>query len=123
MKQYDLLIVDDEKRFADMLARRLKLRDCICEVCYSGQEALKILKRKNFFLVLLDLHLPDIYGTEVLTRIKEMDLNTSVIIVTAHGTEKDRQECIQQGASAFMQKPVGIEKVMSALTRLRERSA
>jgi DNA-binding response OmpR family regulator len=125
MKLYNLLIVDDEKRFADMLARRLNLRGCNCEVCYSGQEALNILerKRKNFDLILLDLRLPDIYGTEVLTRIKDMDSNTPVIIVTAHGTEKDRRECIQQGACAFMQKPLGIEKLMSILTRLREISA
>jgi DNA-binding NtrC family response regulator len=123
MKQYDLLIVDDEKRFADMLARRLKLRDCICEVCYSGQEALKILKRKNFFLVLLDLHLPDIYGTEVLIRIKEMDARTPVIILTGHGTEKDRRECMQQGAYAFMHKPLGIDELMTILARIREIAA
>ena len=60
MKQYHLLIVDDEKRFADMLAKRLDLRGCKCDVCYSGQEALNILERKKFFLILLDLHLPDI---------------------------------------------------------------
>ena len=47
MKQYNLLIVDDEQRFADMLARRLNLRGCHCEVCYSGREAFKILKKKK----------------------------------------------------------------------------
>ena len=123
MKQYSLLVVDDEQRFADMLARRLNLRGCNCEVCYGGQDALNILKRKNFDLILLDLHLPDIYGTEVLARIKEMDSKTPVIIVTAHGTENDRQQCIQQGAHAFMHKPLGIATIMSILARLREMSA
>ena len=123
MKQYSLLIVDDEKRFADMLAMRLNLRGCNCEVSYSGQEALDILKRKNFDLVLLDLHLPDIYGTEVLARIKKFDSKTPVIIVTAHGTEKDRQECTQQGAYALFHKPVGIESLMGILAQLREMSA
>ncbi len=123
MKQYSLLIVDDEQRFADMLARRLNLRGCNCDVCYRGREALKILKRKNFDLILLDLHLPDIYGTEVLTRIKEIDSRTPVIIVTAHGTEKDRQECNQQGAYAFMHKPLDIEELMSILVQLKELSA
>jgi len=89
MKQYDLLIVDDEKRFADMLARRLNLRGCSCSVCYSGQEALDILLQKRFHLILLDLHLPDIYGSEVLARIKKIDSKTPVIIVTGHGTQKD----------------------------------
>jgi DNA-binding response OmpR family regulator len=123
MKQYPILIVDDEQRFADMLARRLNLRGCNCEVCYNGQEALNILKGKNFDLILLDLHLPDIYGTEVLTRINEADSKTPVIVVTAHGTEKDRLECIQQGAYAFKYKPLDIEELVSILAQLREMSA
>ncbi|MBW2431280.1 MAG: response regulator [Deltaproteobacteria bacterium] len=123
MKHYSLLIVDDEQRFADMLARRLNLRGCNCEVCYRGQEALNILKQKNFDLILLDLHLPDIYGTKVLARIKKIYSKTPVIIVTAHGTEKDEQECIQQGAYAFMHKPLGIVTIMSILAQLREMSA
>jgi two-component system, OmpR family, response regulator len=123
MKQYNLLIVDDEQRFADMLARRLNLRGCNCEVCYSGRETFKILKKKKIHLVLLDLHLPDIYGTEVLIRIRKYDERTPVIIVTGHGTEKDRRECMQQGAYAFMHKPVGIDELMTILAEIMEKSA
>ena len=123
MKQYHLLIVDDEKRYADMLAKRLNLRGCNCEVCYNGQEALNILRQQNFFLILLDLRLPDIYGVEVLTRIKENGDRTPVIILTWHGTEKDRQECIRLGAYAFMHKPLGIEELMAILAQIREESA
>jgi len=122
MKHYHLLIVDDEKRFANMLAKRLTLRGCQCEVCYNGRQALDLVGRKNFSLILLDLHLPDIYGTDVLMRIKEMDSKTPVIIVTAHGTEKDRKECIQQGAYAFVHKPLGIEELMAMLARIEDMS-
>ena len=120
MKRYDLLIVDDEKRFANMLAKRLSLRGCQCEVCYNGQQALDLIGHKDFFLILLDLHLPDIYGTEVLTRIREYDERTPVIIVTGHGTEKDRRECMQQGAYAFMHKPVAIDELMTILAEIGE---
>jgi two-component system, OmpR family, response regulator len=123
MKQYNLLIVDDEQRFADMLARRLNLRGCNCEVCYSGREALNILKQKKMHLILLDLYLPDIYGTEVLTRIRKNDERTPVIIVTGHGTEKDRRDCMQRGAYAFMHKPVGIDELMTILAEIGEKSA
>ncbi len=125
MKQYNLLIVDDEQRFADMLAKRLNLRGCVCEVCYRGQEALTILKQKQkkFSLILLDLHLPDIYGSEVLTRIKETDTRTPVIILTGHGTEKDRRECMQLGAYAFKHKPLGIDELMTILAQIGEESA
>jgi DNA-binding response OmpR family regulator len=123
MKQYHLLIVDDEQRFANMLAKRLTLRGCICEVCYSGQEALNVLKQREFFLVLLDLHLPDIYGTEVLMEIKERNAETPVIILTGHGTEKDRRECMELGAYAFMHKPLGIDELMGMLLDIKELAA
>jgi len=122
MKQYHLLIVDDEQRFADMLAKRLRLRGCHCDVCYNGQQALDLVTRKDFFLILLDLHLPDIYGTEVLKRIKESSLMTPVIILTGHGTEEDRRACIQQGAYAFWHKPLGIDQLMTTLAQIGERS-
>jgi DNA-binding response OmpR family regulator len=119
MKQYHILIVDDEKRYANMLAKRLNLRGCACEVCYNGTQALEVLKRKQFFLTLLDLHLPDMYGSEVLTRIKACCDGMPVIILTGHGTEKDRVECIQKGAYAFMHKPLGIEALMTMLEDIR----
>ena len=122
MKHYDLLIVDDEQRFANMLAKRLSLRGCHCEVCYNGQQALDLVKQKNFFLILLDLHLPDIYGSEVLTRIKVISEMTPVIILTGHGTEKDRRACMQQGAYAFWHKPLIIDELMAVLARIEEMS-
>ena len=123
MEHYNLLIVDDEERFANMLAKRLTLRGCVCEVCFRGQEALNIVKQKKFSLILLDLHLPDIYGSEVLNRIKEIDATTPVIIVTGHGTEKDRRQCMQRGAYAFMHKPLGIEELMAILSKISETEA
>ncbi len=122
MKPYSLLIVDDEERFANMLAMRLNLRGCDCEVCYNGQDAIDIIQEKNFDLVLLDLRLPDIYGTDVLAGIKEINAKIPVIIVTAHGTEKDRQLCIQLGAYAFMHKPLNIEELTLIFKKLREMS-
>jgi DNA-binding response OmpR family regulator len=120
MKHKKLLIIDDERRFADMLAKRLNLRGFKCDACYRGQEALEILEQKKFHLILLDLHLPDIYGTEVLTRIRQNDESTPVIVVTGHGTEKDRLECIQQGAYAFMHKPVSLNELITILGKIGE---
>ena len=120
MEQNDLLIVDDEKRFANMLAKRLRLRGCNCDVCYNGQQALDQVRQKKFLLVLLDLHLPDIYGVEVLKGIKTLSATTPVIVITGHGTEADRRACMQHGAHAFMHKPVGIDELIGFLAQIRE---
>lgn len=123
MIHYNLLVVDDEQRFANMLAKRLGLRGFACEVCYNGKEALNMVKRGNFFLVLLDLHLPDMYGIEVLARIKKNSSKTPVVILTGHGTEEDRRECMKQGAYAFIHKPSSIEELMAILGQIKEASA
>lgn len=119
MKQYDLLIVDDEQRYADMLVRRLALRDCICKVCYNGQDAIRMVRKNKFHLIVLDLQLPDLYGTEVLVKIKEINQRVPVLILTGHGTEKDREECMSKGACAFMHKPLDIEALLSLLHQIK----
>ena len=117
MKQFDILIVDDEQRYAGMLAKRLGLRGFSCEVCYDGGSAIAAVEKNVYRLVILDLRLPDIYGTEVLIEIKRRLPQTAVIILTGHGTEKDRERCLAQGAHAFMHKPLDIGHLMTVLAQ------
>jgi DNA-binding NtrC family response regulator len=120
MKHFDILIVDDEQRYADMLAKRLGLRGLTCMVCYDGQTAINIVGEEFFSVVILDLQLPDLYGTEVLTRIKQYRPETAVIILTGHGTEKDREQCMARGAHSFMNKPLDIDRLVTIMTGIKE---
>jgi DNA-binding response OmpR family regulator len=120
MKHFDLLIVDDEQRYAEMLARRLTLRGVACEVCHDGGSAVALLEERPFRLVLLDLRLPDIYGVEVLQRIKNTRPDTVVIILTGHGSEADRRRCMEGGALAFLHKPLDIDRLMAVMAKIKE---
>jgi DNA-binding NtrC family response regulator len=122
MKRIDILIVDDEQRYADMLARRLMLRGLICDVRYDGKTALDMLADVAVPAVILDLRLPDLYGTEVLKVIQNRWPETTVIILTGHGTEKDRQACMALGAHTFMNKPLDIERLLEIMAEIKERS-
>ncbi|MCP4719553.1 MAG: response regulator [Desulfobacteraceae bacterium] len=124
MKHTDILIIDDEKKFAAMLAKRIELRGCTSEVCYDGRTALEWIKihKDSITLILLDLQLPDLYGTQVLTGIKKINPAIPVIILTGHGTQQDRQECEQFGAYMFIHKPLDIDKLMVILEQIRETS-
>jgi len=125
MQHIDILIIDDEVKFADMLAKRLELRGCSKAVCYDGQSALDWVRAHadGISLILLDLRLPDLYGTEVLTGIKNMNPAIPVIILTGHGTEKDRLECERLGAYRFIHKPPNIDELMTILEHIKEKSA
>jgi two-component system, OmpR family, response regulator len=123
MKRYDLLIVDDEQRYADMLAKRLGLRGLSCQVRYDGKTALQALGEVLVSAVILDLRLPDLYGTEVLKGIKEAHPDTAVFILTGHGTQIDRERCMSLGAQAFMNKPLDIERLLTLMSAIKEKSA
>ena len=120
MKHVDILIVDDERRYADMLARRFDLRGLTCKVCYNGKTAIDVVTQEHVAMVLLDLRLPDLYGTEVLVQIKRCRPETAVIILTGHGTEKDREQCMAQGAHSFMNKPMDIDQLVVIMTGIKE---
>ena len=122
MKHIDVLIVDDEKKFAFMLAKRIELRGCSCEICYDGKTALDWIEKNadSVTLILLDLQLPDIYGTRVLSMIKIINPTIPIIILTGHGTEKDRQQCEKLGAYMFIHKPLSIDQLMTILEQIKE---
>ncbi len=73
MKQKDIkvLVVDDEKDFANTLAQRLKLRDLKVRTAYDGEQALSKLKEEEHDVIVLDLKMPGMHGMEVLQEIKK----------------------------------------------------
>ncbi len=122
MKQSETLIVDDEQRYADMLARRLGLRGIECTVRYDGQTAVDTVAEKFFPLTILDLRLPDMYGTDVLIQIKKRWPSAEVVILTGHGTDLDRERCMAEGALAFFNKPADIDRLVQIANQIKEKS-
>ncbi len=106
-----VLLVDDEKEFVQTLSERLVLRDMGTAVVYDGEQALSFVEEEPPDVMVLDLKMPGIDGIEVLRRIKKDHPDIEVIILTGHGTEKDRELCMELGAFAYLQKPVDIEKL------------
>lgn len=125
MKQIDILIVDDEIKFAGILSKRLALRGIVSDICHDGNSGLEWIKKASGSrpLVLLDLNLPDIYGVQVLMEIKKIDPAIPVVIVTGHGTETDREECLRLGAQDFTNKPVKIDEIIDLLKCIKEGKA
>ena len=110
--KHDVLIIDDEVRFATMLSKRLSLRGYTCDVVYDGESGLALLARQGFNLVILDLRLPGLSGEEVLEQIKKIQPDLPVIILTGHGNEKERETCMRLKAHAFLNKPVDLVELV-----------
>jgi CheY-like chemotaxis protein len=112
-----VLVVDDERDFAQTLSQRLEVREMGSAVAYDGESALEIVERDQPEVMILDLKMPGVDGKEVLRRVKETRPEVEVIILTGQGSEADREECMKLGAFAYLEKPVDIEQLSSVLLK------
>jgi len=125
-KNIKVLVVDDEKDFANTLAQRLKLRNLKVNTAYDGEQALAKLQGEEQDVVVLDLKMPGMDGMEVLHEIKKVYPNIQVIILTGHGTDKDEEEAKRLGGFDFLNKPADIDtlerKIKAAFKEKIERT-
>ena len=98
-----VLLVDDEREFVQTLSERLLLREMGSAVAYDGESALSLIKEDEPEVMILDLKMPGIDGIEVLRRVKSSNPDMEVIMLTGHGSEADREVCMNLGAFAYLQ--------------------
>ena len=115
-----LLIVDDEVKFLNSIARRLELRDFDVTKATNGQDALEIANRGSFDLVVLDLKMPGLNGKQVLEILKKEHKFLEVIILTGHGSLDSAVECTRLGAFDYLPKPYELESLLEKLQKAYE---
>jgi two-component system response regulator CpxR len=116
-----ILLVDDEREFVQTLSERLLMRDMGSAVAYDGESALEVAREDEPDVMILDLKMPGIDGIEVLRRVKATQPEIEVIILTGHGSEADKELCLQLGAFAYLQKPVDVEELSATIKRANEK--
>jgi len=109
-----VLVVDDDARMVRALERVLRDEGMDVTPAFDAGEAVEILTRrqKKFDLVITDLRMPFVNGMTLLYAIHEIFPALPVIVLTAFGSPDVRAECLQQGAVAFMEKPVKSQKLI-----------
>lgn len=115
-----LLLVDDDQGVLESLSWLLKDRYTITS-CLDGHEALRFLAAETFDLVVTDLRLPDITGLDILNAAKYLPDAPAVIIITGYATLDSVVEATNDGASAYVPKPMNPEHFRSIVSRVLER--
>ncbi len=110
-----LLIVDDEKDFLEMLAQRLRLRGFKVLTVENCFEALRVLAVESVQVVVLDVMLPDIGGLECLQLIKKEFPRIGVVMLSGHACINAGMRGIECGASDYCLKPVEIGELVEKL--------
>jgi DNA-binding NtrC family response regulator len=110
-----LLIVDDEKRFLDAIAQRLRKRGFDVRAISNGPEAIEVAREEKFDIALLDLKMPEMDGSEVLKALKAEHKFIEAIILTGHGSLDSAVELTKLGAFGYLPKPYELEKLVETL--------
>ena len=116
-----VLIVDDEEAVVKALAGALEDEGYGCVVAKDGREALEVFMRERPDVALLDVWMPDMDGLEVLKRIKEVDSECPVIMISGHATVATAVKAMKMGAIDFLEKPLSIEALLLTVERALRR--
>jgi len=119
----EILIVDDERDFAEVLAARLEAKGHRVRTAASGPEALDSVSAHDFDVVILDILMPGMDGIEALREIKARRPIVEVILLTGHGSVDTAVTGLKAGAFDYLVKPPDHEELLEKLKAARRRKA
>jgi DNA-binding NtrC family response regulator len=115
MKEHKILVVDDNKDFADVFCDILRANDYKAECCYGGAQALDLLRDGTYDILFLDIRMPDMDGIQTLKEVKKQWPDTTVIMMTGYSVDEMVHRAIEEKASEIIYKPFEIEKVLGLI--------
>lgn len=117
---YKILIVDDETEYRKALAMILEDIGYTTAMCSNGAEALKYLSKNNADLVVTDLKMPVMSGTELIRKIREQNIEAEILVITAYGSIESAVDAIKLGASDYFVKSGSPEELIIKVDRIAE---
>jgi len=118
----NILLVDDNAKFLDTLAERIRLKGYEPFTALNGHEAIEITKTTKIHIAVIDQRMPDMEGLVVITKLKEIDADIKTVLLTGHGDEKLKEATEALNTSYFEKEDMGkfwrfVKKALSSLER------
>jgi DNA-binding NtrC family response regulator len=117
----NILIVDDDPSIRKVMAAILEEKGYKVDTAETGEIAIQKSKTRFYNLALLDIRLPDIEGTELLTQMKQTTPPMIKIMVTGYPSLQNAVEALNKGANAFIIKPLNIDQALEIIENLLEK--
>lgn len=110
-----VLVVDDEPHIRKSLVRALELSGYSADGAESGQVALNKLRRTRYDVMVLDMRLPDLDGTQVMSAARQQDSDLIILILTGHATLPSAIAAVKAGATDYLLKPLSVQEIIAAI--------
>lgn len=117
-----ILVVDDEKHIRGSLKEILEYEKHIVSEATNGKEALEMFEDSNFDVVFCDIKMPVMDGLEFLTKAQDLEKDTQIIVISAHGNIETAVEATKKGAFDFIQKPLDLNRLLLTLRNALDKS-
>lgn len=111
-KNVQVLLVDDERQFREILAKRLLQRGITTLEASGGEDALKLLEKNAVDVIVMDVKMPGMNGIETLRLVKDKYPSIEVIMLTGHASTRDGVDGIKSGAFDYLTKPLEFEQLL-----------
>jgi two-component system, OmpR family, copper resistance phosphate regulon response regulator CusR len=116
-----ILVVEDEKKLADMVARGLKAERYAVDVAHDGESGWQMANTYDYDLILLDLMLPGLNGTEILRRVRRKNSTVPILILTARDAMDEKVQNFEAGADDYLTKPFAFAELLVRVKALLRR--
>ncbi len=118
-----VLVVEDEKRIADFIARGLKEEHYAVDVAYDGEEGLYLAEINPYDVMIFDIMLPKHDGITMCRKLRAKKINTPILMLTARASVKDKVSGLNSGADDYLTKPFSFEELLARLKGLLRRQS
>ena len=116
-----ILVVEDERKLADVIRRGLQEHGYAVDVAYDGEDGLQLAQVEPYDLIVLDVMLPKLDGFAVCTRLRAEGRNTPVLMLTARDAVDDRVTGLDSGADDYLVKPFAFRELVARVRALLRR--
>jgi len=105
------LIIEDDEEMRSLLKDFFVEEGFGTDSVSNGYDAFGVLVKKPFDLVITDIRMPGLTGLDILPRIKKIQPEVAIIVITAFGTEEVRRKAFERGANAYLEKPIHFQEL------------
>lgn len=117
-----ILVIDDERNIRSTLKDILEFEKHTVDVAETGIKGLDMLKGTNYDLIFSDIKMPEMDGIEVLSKIKDSNIDAPVVMISGHGNIETAVECIKKGAFDFIEKPIDLNRLLVTVRNALEKT-
>ena len=118
----NILIVEDEKKVSSFIKKGLEVNGFEADTAFDGQTALKKGSNSIYDAIIMDVNLPELNGFEVCKQLREKNIKTPILMLTALGTTRDKVHGFDLGADDYLVKPFEFEELLARIKAIIKRA-